>query len=605
MKNMNIRRGCLFLFALYIGTAIIFGKTKSLSKINKNQWLYNEQDDVYYQLGLSYASHPKDKKYETMGIFVPGQYFIGKKNNNGTYSIKINKQANINGFTVDNAPYVMPIETPGYSAMNAPSEYSSSVKQFTDAGFIYIWAGARGRDHGAPAGVTDFKAAIRYTRYSKSNLPGNTDNFFTFGMSGGGAQSAILGASGDSPLYKDYLQEIGAIMSESDAILGSMDWCPITNLDVANEAYEWNMGASRKDLTEFEQKLSDELAKEFALYINELGLKDDDGQELTLEQSENGIYQSGSYYEWTKEIVENSLNRFLAYTSFPYDAGSANMRGQTPGRPGEDGLRMKGPDRMPGGMPPMEQGGQTPPKMPPMEGKEFPEELKEYGNHGGQTPNNFEAIDNISRKASKGTISLDGIYKTAQDYIEALNAAGKWVEYDAETNTVKITSLADFSKALKVASKSLGAFDDLNTSQGENTLFSYNNGKGAHFDSRMAKLLIGTEYEEAYKNDLETTDSVGNKVQTRINMYNPMYYICNYYDGCGSSKVAKYWRIRSGIFQSDTAVNTEANLAQALKNYGAQVDFAAVWGMQHTKAEETGNSDTNFIKWVEGIVKEL
>lgn len=32
------------------------------------------------------------------------------------------------------------------------------------------------------------------------------------------------------------------------------------------------------------------------------------------------------------------------------------------------------------------------------------------------------------------------------------------------------------------------------------------------------------------------------------------------------------------------------------KNYGAQVDFAAIWGMQHTKAKETGNSDTNFIK---------
>lgn len=41
------------------------------------------------------------------------------------------------------------------------------------------------------------------------------------------------------------------------------------------------------------------------------------------------------------------------------------------------------------------------------------------------------------------------------------------------------------------------------------------------------------------------------------------------------------------------------------KNNGAQVDFAAIWGMQHTKAKETGNSDTNFIKWVEGIVKEI
>ena len=55
----------------------------------------------------------------------------------------------------------------------------------------------------------------------------------------------------------------------------------------------------------------------------------------------------------------------------------------------------------------------------------------------------------------------------------------------------------------------------------------------------------------------------------------------------------------------DTAVNTKVNFAQALKNYDAQVDFVAIWGMQHTKAKETGNSDTNFIKWVEGIIKEL
>ncbi|MCR5188227.1 MAG: hypothetical protein K6C97_04765 [Treponema sp.] len=589
MKLNNIKKGCLIVIALYIGTAFIFATNHSLKKINNKSWLFNEEDNVYYQLGLSYVSNPKDSNYETMGIFVPGDYFIGKKNSDGTYSVKINKKANINGFTVKNAPFVMPIETPGYSAMNAPSQYSSSVKEFTDAGFIYVWAGARGRDHGAPAGVTDFKAAIRYTRYSKSNLPGNTDNFFTFGMSGGGAQSAILGASGDSPLYEDYLKEIGAVMSESDAILGSMDWCPITNLDIANEAYEWNMGASRKNLSEFEQDLSDGLAKEFALYINKLGLKDDEGQVLSLEESDQGIYQAGSYYEWTKEIVENSLNRFLEYTSFPYDASNANQRGQTPGGPGPGA---GGPGERPEGMPPM--GGQTPPDLPP-----------EMANKGGQTPNNYEAMDNISRKAASGTISLNGTYESAQDYIDALNSAGKWVDYDAQTNTVKITSLAEFSKALKVASKSVGAFDDLNASQGENTLFSYNDGKGAHFDSIMAKLLEGSEYEEDYKKDLERTDSVGNKVQTRINMYNPMYYICDYYEGCGSSKVAKYWRIRSGIFQGDTAVNTEANLAQALKNYGADVDFAAVWGLQHTKAEETGNSDTNFIAWVEGIVKEL
>lgn len=41
--------------------------------------------------------------------------------------------------------------------------------------------------------------------------------------------------------------------TESDAVKGSMCWCPITNLDVADEAYEWNMGNTRSGLSEDEQ----------------------------------------------------------------------------------------------------------------------------------------------------------------------------------------------------------------------------------------------------------------------------------------------------------------------------------------------------------------
>ena len=34
-----------------------------------------------------------------------------------------------------------------------------SISDYTNTGMIVIFAGARGRDAGAPAGVTDFKAA--------------------------------------------------------------------------------------------------------------------------------------------------------------------------------------------------------------------------------------------------------------------------------------------------------------------------------------------------------------------------------------------------------------------------------------------------------------
>ena len=57
-------------------------------------------------------------------------------------------------------------------------------------------------------------------------------------------------------------------------------------------------------------------------------------------------------------------------------------------------------------------------------------------------------------------------------------------------------------------------------------------------------------------------------------MYNPLYYLSGYYGGYQKSTVADYWRIRTGIAQSDTSLTTEVNLALALKNYGADVDFA-------------------------------
>jgi hypothetical protein len=67
---------------------------------------------------------------------------------------------------------------------------------------------------------------------------------------------------------------------------------------------------------------TDNMAEAFAQYINELGLKDSEGNVLVLTESEDGIYQAGNYYDYVKSEVERSLNNFLADTTFPYTAGS-------------------------------------------------------------------------------------------------------------------------------------------------------------------------------------------------------------------------------------------------------------------------------------------
>ena len=489
----------------------------------------------------------------------------------------------------------MPINTPGYSAQSALSEYTS-VKSYTDAGFVYVHAGCRGRDSGAPAGVTDLKAAIRYIRWCDEQVAGDAESIFTFGMSGGGAQSAVVGSTGDSALYDAYLEEIGALQGVSDAVKGSMCWCPITNLDSADAAYEWMMGSTRSGLSDEEQAISDALAEAFAKYINEAGIKDENGNVLTLESSEEGIYQAGNYYEYLKSVIEQSLNNFLADTTFPYEASSSGGQGGPGG--GTGGARGgKGGQPGFGGQEETAGGEGTPPDIGNMG--------EQDSDTGGEQ--NWEATDNISRTGSGSGLSLSGTYETVQDYIAALNADGEWVSYDADTNTAKITSIDAFVKAFKTASKSLGAFDQLDEGQGENELFGYGDGSGAHFDAALAAILetLGNDAAADYANDLNMTDSVGNTAETRLNMYTPLYYLLESSEGYGTSEVAQYWRIRTGITQSDTALSTEVNLALALENYKGveDVDFETVWGAGHTQAERTGDSTTNFIEWVNACIK--
>ena len=567
----------------------------NLPKVDQTAWQYNGDDDVYYQIGISYCETPADTAYETLAIFVPGAYMTATENGDGTYTCEIDPDAVVGAYTAETAPIVMPINTPGYSAMAALTSYASFTS-YTDEGFVYVHAGCRGRDAGAPAGVTDLKAAVRYLRYTDDVIPGNAERIFTFGMSGGGAQSALMGSTGDSALYDAYLEEIGAVTGVSDAVLGSMCWCPITNLDTADEAYEWMMGVTRSGLTEEEQHISDQLAEAFAAYINSAGIKDPDGLVLTLSESADGIYQAGSYYDYMKTVIEESLNHFLSDTEFPYDASSASG-----GRRGGFG------GGIPGGF-----GGQN-----PFGGEQRPERGEGTPDFGAeQKPDgemmsgevSFEELDDITRNETTGGVSLSGTYETAQDYIDALNAEREWVHYDAATNTASITSIEDFVLACKSASKNLGAFDQLDGGQGENTLFGYSDGNGAHFDAILADILnaLGSDYAADYAEDLAKQDSEGNTVDYRVNMYTPLYYLLESSEGYQESTVAKYWRIRTGIAQGDCALSTEMNLALALENDERveSVDFETIWGAGHTQAERSGNSTDNFIAWVNACLAE-
>lgn len=86
-------------------SAIAEGQNETaLSKIDMTKWQYEASDDVYWQVGLSYAANPADSSYETMGIFVPGAYFTGTDNGDGTWTCTVNESGSIGQYTALTAP---------------------------------------------------------------------------------------------------------------------------------------------------------------------------------------------------------------------------------------------------------------------------------------------------------------------------------------------------------------------------------------------------------------------------------------------------------------------------------------------------------------------
>ncbi len=277
---------------------------------------------------LVYVEHPVNQEFQQMNIFVPEIYYEGGQ---------------VNGYGLETAPVFMPNFVGGY--MPGPlcepgfhmyeKDELNSIFLALQHGYVVaapairgrVQKGADGKYNGkAPACVVDYKAAVRYLHFFAEDLPGDESKIITNGTSAGGALSAIMGSTGDHPDYEPYLQELGAA-DASDAIFAASCYCPITNLDHADMAYEWEfLGVNdfhrmsmkmdeggRPDFTpedgmmdEGQIRVSEEEAALFPAYINSLNLKDPQGNALTLE--ENG---EGTFKEYVKKIVMASAQAEL------------------------------------------------------------------------------------------------------------------------------------------------------------------------------------------------------------------------------------------------------------------------------------------------------
>lgn len=226
---------------------------------------------------LYYVANVADTAYQYLNIYVPESAYT---NNNRT-------------------PIFLHTYVGGYfsSKAQAPSNTDASGRALRE-GYVLVIPGARGwnakvtKPDGttaftgkAPAGIVDLKAAVRYLRHNNAVLPGDAERIITDGTSAGGAMSSLLGATGNHPAYEPYLQALGAA-KERDDVFATVAYCPIIDLEHADIAYEWlynGTNTKARALSSAQAAVSDELAAQFAAYLQRLGLKLPNGTSLTAE----------------------------------------------------------------------------------------------------------------------------------------------------------------------------------------------------------------------------------------------------------------------------------------------------------------------------------
>jgi hypothetical protein len=237
-------------------------------------------------LHVPYVASPVDGAYQSLNVYAPVQvdgvdvdmlrapilFAIGV----GGYMSCNNARQDIDGPAQD-APGLPPGKQPPAN-LNRPV---TNVELALAAGIVVVTPGCRGRDNRAadgtyygkaPAAIVDLKAAVRYLRHNRGVVPGNVDWIISTGVSAGGALAALLGASGNSELYEPYLKEIGAAEAE-DHIAGSACFCPITDLEHADGAYEWMYGTAPLPSGPVDQELSRQLKASYSAYQSSLNLQ--------------------------------------------------------------------------------------------------------------------------------------------------------------------------------------------------------------------------------------------------------------------------------------------------------------------------------------------
>lgn len=281
----------------------------------------NGEDIIYLKYQVPYVSKPCAPDLQVMNIFVREDmkddhtapiFFVHRDGGVGEsepWSPEMeererNRQFVINGHV--------------HSKAIVESKKESAIARLLKEGFVIASPGVRGRETVAngiyvgrgelPQTIVDLKAAVRYLRHNQGRIPGDTEKIISEGASSGGGSSALLGASGNSPIFEKYLAEIGAAEERDDVYLAVVD-SPIHDFEHIDVAYEWQFGPDYAQGLFADDPdsaaLSREAAKEFVKYVDELKLVNPEtGEPLSI--------TDGSYISLFMKKLNESLNVFLS-----------------------------------------------------------------------------------------------------------------------------------------------------------------------------------------------------------------------------------------------------------------------------------------------------
>ncbi len=486
---------------------------------------------------LVYVKKPYDPESQMLSVYIPEAYFKG-----GT----------VNGFTAETAPIFMPNGVGGYlpGKIEEPQEDSrhggaNAALYALSNGYVVVSPAIRGRSlkhrNGyetgkAPALIVDYKAAVRFVRHNRKagRIPaGDTEKIISSGTSAGGALSALLGATGNAKEYQPYLNELGAA-KERDDVFASMAYCPITNLENADMAYEWmfhnadeyysrgfarRMAAADGDASSYDtlpnrpdnapaeaktgtpispdqKAISGELKEDFSEYLNALNLHDSLGNRVNLAPDGNGLF---------REYIESL---YLASAQDAIDTGEDIK--DTPWITVSDNTAVH---------------------------MDFDKYIAAVKRLKGVPA--FDAFD-----MSTGENNEFGTYNIANKHFTRFG-----LEHSSLVTVPKRKEEEAAQKEKDEAMRLASPLEKL----------------------RLQKAALEEQME---KDKLDVSPYMADS--NVIAMMNPMGYI-----GRADVQTALHWRIRHGALDRDTALAIPALLALKLKNRGKAVDFKVPWGYGH------------------------